>query len=158
MALRMTGRRSSETPPGQRADMSVLEWFKLRGKTAVVTGGARGLGRQDALALAEAGANTAICDLLSEEGEGTRKELEALGGRSYFGRVDVRVSEEIDRFLEQVQRELGPVDILVNNAARPSEGIPLEQVDDQLWRDIIDTNLNSFFYVSKRAAVEMIER
>ena len=107
--------------------MSVLESFKLRGKTAVVTGGARGLGRQHALALAEAGANTAICDLLSEEGERTRKELEVLGGRSYFGRVDVRVPEEIDRFLEQVQRELGPVDILVNNAARPSEGIPLEQ-------------------------------
>jgi len=138
--------------------MSVLESFKLTGKTAVVTGGARGLGRQHALALAEAGANTAICDLLSDEGEKTRQELEATGVRSIFGRVDVRIPQEIDEFLARVQQELGGVDILVNNAARPSEGIPLEQVPDDLWHDIIDTNLSSLFYVGKRAALQMMER
>src|SRR5581483_9045417 len=108
--------------------MKVLDSFKLTNKTAVVTGGARGLGRQHALALAEAGANTAICDLLTDEGESTRKELESLGVRSFFGRVDVRAPQEIERFLEQVRQELGEIDILVNNAARPSEGIALEQV------------------------------
>ncbi len=137
--------------------MGVLDSFKLSGKTAVVTGGARGLGRQHAIALAEAGANTAICDLLNDEGERTHKELEALGVRSFFGRVDVRVAKDIDRFLEQVRQELGGIDILVNNAARPSEGIPLEQVDDDLWRDIIDTNLSSLFYVGKRVALEMMQ-
>jgi NAD(P)-dependent dehydrogenase (short-subunit alcohol dehydrogenase family) len=117
--------------------MSVLDSFNLTNKTAVVTGGARGLGRQHAIALAEAGANTAICDVLCEEGERTRKELEAMGARALFGRVDVRVPEEI---------------------ARTSEGIPLEEVTDDLWRDIIETNLSSLFYVGKRVALEMIKR
>ena len=138
--------------------MSVLDSFNLTNKTAVVTGGARGLGRQHAIALAEAGANTAICDVLCEEGERTRKELEAMGARALFGRVDVRVPEEIDRFLGQVRAELGGIDILVNNAARTSEGIPLEEVTDDLWRDIIETNLSSLFYVGKRVALEMIKR
>jgi NAD(P)-dependent dehydrogenase (short-subunit alcohol dehydrogenase family) len=138
--------------------MRVLDSFKLTNKTAVVTGGARGLGRQHALALAEAGANTAICDLLADEGESTRRELESLGVRSFFGRVDVRAPQDIDRFLEQVRQEVGEIDILVNNAARPSEGIPLEHVNDDLWRDIIDTNLSSLFYVGKRVAVEMMKR
>ena len=138
--------------------MSVLDSFKLTNKTAVVTGGARGLGRQHAMALAEAGANTAICDLLTEEGEKTRQELESLGVRSIFGRVDVRAPQEIDNFFARVQQEFGGIDILVNNAARPSEGIPLEQVPDELWHDIIDTNLSSLFYVGKRAALQMMER
>lgn len=138
--------------------MGVLDVFKLNDKTAVVTGGSRGLGRQHALALAEAGANVAIGDILGDEGEATRKELEGIGRRAFFGRVDIRIPEEIDAFLEQVRRELGPIDILVNNASRPSEGIPLEEVDDDLWREIIDTNLSSFFYVSKRVALEMIAR
>ncbi len=138
--------------------MSVLDLFKLNSKTAVVTGGSRGLGRQHALALAEAGANVAICDLLCDEGEATRKELEGFGRRAFFGQVDVRVPDQIDRFLQAVLSEFGGVDILVNNAARPSEGIPLEQVKDDLWRDILDTNLSSLFYFGKRVALEMIRR
>ena len=69
--------------------MKVLELFDLSGQTALVTGAARGLGRQAALALAEAGADVAICDLLEAEGERTCGEIEALGRRSLFGRVDV---------------------------------------------------------------------
>ncbi len=138
--------------------MSVLDLFRLDHRVAVVTGGARGLGRQHALALAEAGARVAICDLLADEGENTRQELEGRGSRSYFARIDVTVPEQVDHFLIEVRERLGPIDILVNNAARRSEGIPLEEVEDDLWRNIIDTNLSSLFYVGKRVARQMIER
>lgn len=131
--------------------------FDLHGRVAIVTGGARGLGRQHAFALAEAGADVAICDILEAEGERTQRELEALGRRAIFGRVDVTVPSEIDRFVARVEEELGPIRILVNNAARPSEGCALEEVDDDLWREIIDTNLSSLFYFGKRVARRMIE-
>jgi NAD(P)-dependent dehydrogenase (short-subunit alcohol dehydrogenase family) len=130
----------------------------LDGRVAVVTGGARGLGRQHALALAEAGARVAICDLLAEEGEKTRHELEGLGHKAYSGRVDITAPAQVDQFLNDVLDNLGPIEILVNNAARRSEGCPLEEVDDDLWRNIIDTNLSSMFYVGKRVARQMIER
>jgi NAD(P)-dependent dehydrogenase (short-subunit alcohol dehydrogenase family) len=143
---------------GESEGRRVGELFDLHGRAAIVTGGARGLGREHAFALAEAGADVAICDLLEAEGEATRSEIEARGVRSISGKIDVTVPAEIDRFIARVEEELGPIRILVNNAARPSEGVPLETVDDDLWRRIIDTNLSSVFYFGKRAALRMIER
>lgn len=138
--------------------MKTLERFQLNGRVAIVTGGARGLGRQHALALAEAGADVAVCDLLEAAAEETRKELEALGVRALAGTVNVTMSAEIDAFVRRVEDELGPVRILVNNAARPSEGCPLAELGDELWREIIETNLSSVFYFSKRVATGMIAR
>lgn len=138
--------------------MSVLDLFRLDGQVAIVTGGAQNLGRQHALALAEAGADVAICDLAVEAGEATRREIESLGRRTWFGRVDVTLPSEIDTFAADVIRQLGKIDILVNNAAMPSEGIALHDVDDDQWRKIIDTNLSSLFYFGKRVARHMIER
>ena len=135
-----------------------MDMFDITGRIAIVTGGARGLGRQHAFALAEAGADVAVCDLLEEEGAKTKDEIAAMGRRAYFGRVDVTDPAEIDGFLDDVEKALGPVDILVNNAARPSEGVALHEVDDELWREIIDTNLSSMFYVGKRVAKRMIAR
>jgi NAD(P)-dependent dehydrogenase (short-subunit alcohol dehydrogenase family) len=138
--------------------MKVLELFDLSGKTAIVTGGARGLGRQAALALAEAGAEVSICDLLEAEGEQTRSEIEQLGRRAFFAQVDVTQSTQIVSFVEHVVEMAGKIDILVNNAGIPSQGRPLEEVDDHIWRRMIDTNLSSMFYVAKPVARHMIAR
>jgi NAD(P)-dependent dehydrogenase (short-subunit alcohol dehydrogenase family) len=138
--------------------MNIFELFDLSGKVAVVTGGARGLGRQAALALAEAGADVAICDLLEAEGEQTRGEIEGRGRRAFFAKVDVTQSTEIISFVERVISLLGKIDILVNNAGMPSQGRSLEEVDDDVWRQIIDTNLSSMFYFAKPVAKHMIVR
>jgi NAD(P)-dependent dehydrogenase (short-subunit alcohol dehydrogenase family) len=138
--------------------MNVLDLFRLDGQVAVVTGGAQNLGRQHALALAEAGADVAICDLAEDAGRVTQGELQALGRRAWFGKVDVTRPEQIDGFLAEVVRQLGKLDILVNNAAVPSEGIALHEVSDDQWRRIIDTNLSSMFYCGKRVAQHMIQR
>jgi NAD(P)-dependent dehydrogenase (short-subunit alcohol dehydrogenase family) len=138
--------------------MSVLDLFRLDGQTAIVTGGAQNLGRQHALALAEAGADVAICDLAQDAGRAARTELEALGRRSLFEQVDVTQCGQIDAFVEKVIQRFGKIDILINNAAMPSEGIALHEVPDDKWRQIIDTNLSSLFYFGKRVAQHMIQR
>ena len=138
--------------------MQVLELFDLSGKVSIVTGGARGLGRQSALALAEAGADVAICDLLEAEGERTREEIESLGHRSLFTKVDVSQPAEIAPFVEHVIQVLGNIDILVNNAGMPSQGRSLEEVDEEVWRRMLDTNLSSMFYSARPVAKHMIER
>lgn len=137
---------------------NVMKMFDLSGKVAIVTGGARALGRQHSFALAEAGAQVAICDLLTEEGEKTRGEIEAEGVKAYFGKADITKAGEIDDFIAAVVKEFGKIDILINNAGRPSEGVPLETVDDDLWREIVDINLSSMFYFGKRVVSHMIER
>lgn len=139
--------------------MKTLELFSLQGQVAIVTGGARGLGYQHALALAEAGADVALCDLREAEGhEAARNLADATGRRTFFGVVDVTQPAQIDAFLANASQALGPADILVNNAARPSEGVALETVSDDLWRAIVDTNLSSLFYFGKRVAAGMIAR
>jgi len=139
------------------ATPKVLAQFNLAGRTAIVTGGARGLGRQHALALAEAGAQVAICDLLEEDGQRTCAELEAAGCRAWFGKANVTDPQQIESFIDQAQNQLGPVSILVNNAARPSEGCSLLDLDDQLWRQIIEINLSSVFYITKRVVAQMMK-
>jgi 2-deoxy-D-gluconate 3-dehydrogenase len=138
--------------------MNVMEMFNLSGRVAVVTGAGRGLGRQAALALAEAGADVAICDLLEPEGEAVAAELCDLGRRAYFGCVDVSNLVQIDEFIEAVLEGLGKIDVLVNNAGMPSSGLSLEYESDDGWRRMIDTNLSSMFYFGKRVAKHMIER
>ena len=135
--------------------MSVLDLFDLPA-VAIVTGGAHGLGRQMALALAEAGADVAICDLLEEDGQRTAAELAALGRRSLLrqGGRDPRRRDEA--FIGQVVERLGKIDILVNNAGISSDGLALDEEPDDAWRRMIDTNLSSMFYFGKRVAQHMI--
>jgi NAD(P)-dependent dehydrogenase (short-subunit alcohol dehydrogenase family) len=72
--------------------------------------------------------------------------------------VDVTKSEQIDAFVDAVVKQFGGIDILVNNAAIPSEGIPLHEVEDEQWRRIVDVNLSSLFYFGKRVAKQMMAR
>ena len=138
--------------------MSVLKLFDLTGKVAIVTGAARGLGRQSALALAEAGADVAICDLLDDRGATTAAELQALGRRAFYAHVDVTKSAEVQPFVERVIAEFGKIDILVNNVGIGSGGRSLEDEEDERWRTIIDTNLSSMFYMAKPVVRHLIER
>jgi NAD(P)-dependent dehydrogenase (short-subunit alcohol dehydrogenase family) len=134
-----------------------LKLFDLSGKVAVVTGGARGLGREAALALAEAGADVAICSR-SSDGMATVKEIEAMGRRALFEKVDVTRSAEIEPFVSEVVARLGKIDILVNNAGIGTRGQSLETVQDSEWHEFIDGILSTVFYMAKPVARHMIER
>lgn len=138
--------------------MSVLELFDLSGNVAIVTGAARNLGRQSALALAEAGADVATCDVLESEGRQTCHDIQSLGRHSLFAQVDVTRPDEIASFVRETIDVLGRVDILVNNVGIPSRGRPLDEEDEESWERVIVTNLTSVFSFSKVIARHMIER
>jgi NAD(P)-dependent dehydrogenase (short-subunit alcohol dehydrogenase family) len=137
--------------------MTVMNLFNLSGKVAIVTGGARGLGRQAALTLAEAGADVAICGR-STDGAPVVKEIEALRRKGFFAKVDVTKSAEIEVFVEEVIHRFGKIDILVNNAGIGTRGQSLETVKDEEWHEFIDGILNTVFYMSKPVARHMIAR
>ena len=120
----------------------------LSGKTAVVTGGSRGIGLAIARALVENGAQVVITGKTDERINAAVGQLQAVahGYASVTGlRADVRNHAEVDRLMNQVARQLGGLDILVNNAGL---GLfrPVAETTPDDWRDVVDTNLTGVFY------------
>jgi len=131
--------------------------MKLEGKVAVITGGARGIGKASALAMAREGADIALCDLLEPDGKETVAEIEALGRRATFTQADVGKRADCERFFDDAQRTLGRVDILLNNAAtsvrKPLIELTVADVE-KTW----GPTLWSVFHCSQLAARRMVEQ
>jgi NAD(P)-dependent dehydrogenase (short-subunit alcohol dehydrogenase family) len=124
----------------------VMERFDLTGKVVVVTGAARGLGKQMTLALAKAGADILGADLLTEQNEQTADEVRALGSRALAVKVDVRDSHQCDELIQRCLREFGHIDVMLSNAGiGEGRGLnqPLRDVTDDDWADTIAINLSS---------------
>ena len=136
--------------------MHVRELFDLSGKTAIVTGGGSGIGRQMAQALAEAGANLVLCARKVERCEQAAAELANLGVRTLGLKCDVRDPDEVQAVVDRTREELGRIDVLVNNAGTvwgaPPEDTPLEG-----WQKVIDVNLTGVFLFSQAVGRTMIE-
>ena len=130
----------------------------LNGKTALITGGSRGIGRAASAALAVAGCNVAVNYLQSEEEAlSVVRELESSGSRAHTVRADVSLPDQVKSMVDQVEQNLGPIDILVNNAGiNPSRPFLELNIDD--WRKTIDTNLTSAFLVSQAVLPSMRQR
>ena len=131
--------------------------MKLEGKKALVTGGAAGIGRSIALALADQGADVAIADVQTEKAEAVAKQIEEKGRRALAIACDVGDSEQVDQMVARAVEGLQGLHILVNNAAIIAQGLFWEITDEQ-WDRIIRNNLSSVFYCSRAAARVMIEQ
>ena len=114
--------------------------FALTGKTALVTGGTRGLGAAIALAMAESGADAAICDL--EDTADTVEALSAYGGKYKGYHADISVFEDVRRLADEVYEDFGRVDILVNNAGISAVGDFLDDKGLATWTRVLNTNLH----------------
>lgn len=146
----------------------------LKGKVAIVTGASRGLGRQDALALAEAGADVVVTDILVE-GEATNKEramqigplaqvmestqtvftkqtareIESMGRRAIVAKMDVTNRNEVRDVIDKVYREMGRIDILVNNAGTLDHVSQIENQRDEWWERDLRVNLTGAYNCTK---------
>jgi NAD(P)-dependent dehydrogenase (short-subunit alcohol dehydrogenase family) len=136
--------------------MSVLDSFRLNGRTAVVTGSTRGLGRAFALALAEAGANIVVVGRDRSAAAEVTSELDVLGARSITVIADVTVRADVERILSDSVAAFGRVDILVNNAGGCIHKPALEVGDDE-WQQIIDVNLTGLWRVSQVFGRHMVD-
>lgn len=138
--------------------MTTPPLFDLTGRVAVVTGGNGGIGRGIALGLAEAGAAVAIFGRNDEKNQRVLSELRAIGVHSMAVKVDVTNRAGLQPALEKVERELGSLSILVNNAGNASfsGGVLQEKPED--WDNVIETHLNAAFLLSKLAAGSMLRR
>jgi NAD(P)-dependent dehydrogenase (short-subunit alcohol dehydrogenase family) len=138
--------------------MSVLDRFRLNGRTALVTGGARGLGKTMATALAEAGADIALAGRSLESCEAAATEIAGATGRTVRAfAADVTVSADVDRLRADVIAACGDVDILINNAGTNIRGT-LDQLSEADWDNVVDTNLKGPFLCTKAFAPGMIKK
>jgi NAD(P)-dependent dehydrogenase (short-subunit alcohol dehydrogenase family) len=140
------------------AHKSVLDRFRLDGKVALVTGGARGLGKTMATALAHAGAGVAVAARSLGPCEETAKEIGDLTGRKCAAfPVDVTVAADVDRLVANVEEAFGHIDILINNAGNNIRGA-VDQLTEADWDSVLDTNLKGPFLCSRAIGPKMVKR
>ena len=131
---------------------------RLSGKVAVVTGSSRGIGKAIARALAAEGATMAVHFCRGrEQADALAQEFEKGGNRVGVFQADVAKPEECHRLIEQVGKQLGPVDVLVNNAGINRDR-SIRKMSAAEWDEVIGTNLNSVFHCTKAAMEPMIAR
>jgi 2-deoxy-D-gluconate 3-dehydrogenase len=138
--------------------MSVLDLFNLEGKTALVTGARRGLGRGMAVALAQAGADIiGVSKSLEPTGSDVARDVQAAGRAFHPYACDFRNRTALYAFIRQALAEHPVVDILVNNAGFVLRA-PAEQHPDEYWDQVIEVNLNAQFVLARELAKPMLER
>jgi len=128
------------------------------GKTALVTGGSRGIGRACCIRLARAGANVAINFFSNEQAAvETARLVKAAGGTALAVRGDVSVSDDVERMVADVTDRLGPVDLLVNNAG-VFDYVPHTETTREIWKRTLDVNLTGAFLVTWAVKDGMVAR
>jgi NAD(P)-dependent dehydrogenase (short-subunit alcohol dehydrogenase family) len=137
---------------------SVLDTFRLDGKVALITGGARGLGLTMATALAEAGADVALSGRSIGPGEEAAAGItKATGRRAKAFAADVTSAADVERLAASVESALGSIDILINNAGVNIRGT-VDQLSEADWDSVIDTNLKGPFLCARAIGPGMVKR
>lgn len=135
--------------------MTVLDLFSLKGKTAIVTGGGRGLGAQIAQGFAEAGANVVLCSRKVEACEEVAAELAKLGVQTLALACDVTKSDDVANVVSKTIDTFGNIDILVNNSGA-SWGTPAVEMPYEAWQKVFDVNVNGTFLMSQAVGKKML--
>ena len=171
------GRRAnadSETRPGAKGDSGLNE-LSLEGKSAIVTGAGRGIGRAIALSLAEAGADVALAARTLSELEDLAAEIQALGSRAFAVPTDVSDSSQVEYMVEATLKEFGSIDVLVNNAGINlrlplvplPDGVPDwlrvprtpdSSITDVEWQRVLSVNVSGVMYGCRAVAPHMLAR
>ena len=129
----------------------------LKGQTAVVTGGARGIGKEISLALARDGANIVIADLIAEQSEETAEEIKKLDCKALIQNVDVSKTADVENMVQNTINEFKTLDILINNAGVTRDTLMVRMKEED-WDFVLKVNLTGTFNCSKAAAKYMMKQ
>ena len=127
---------------------------RLAGKTAVITGGADGMGRSTSLMFAREGASVVILDIQEEAGAETVGQIENAGGSAHFFRTDVSKADQVDKAFDAIKAEVGAYDVLFNHAGTIIVK-PLHECTEDDYDRLMNINVRSAFLVCRRALPEM---
>ncbi|MCP4625389.1 MAG: 2-dehydro-3-deoxy-D-gluconate 5-dehydrogenase KduD [bacterium] len=133
----------------------ILDKFKLDGKVAIVTGGARGLGQGMAKGLAGAGADIAIVDILDMSE--SKAQIEALGRKCVTVTADLGKKKSVNTIVDTTVRQMGGIDILFNNAGIIRRA-PVTEFTEKDWDDVMDINIRTLFFLSQAVGKQMIKQ
>lgn len=137
--------------------MSVKEMFDLSGEKAIVTGAARGLGEQMALALAEAGADVAVVDVNIDAACRVTDHIRNIDRDSIAIKVDVTKVADVENMVKVAKDRFGKIDILINNAGI-TINVPAEEMSKEEWDRVIEVNLTGVFLCAQTVGREMIKQ
>lgn len=133
--------------------------FNLKGKTALVTGGGAGLGREFCDVLAEYGAAVACCDLRNERAQETCNIIkDKYAGQTLALNADVSHFKQVQAMFQQVKESFGRLDILVNNAGITTQSALIHQVNVIEWEKLLNVNLNGVFFCMKEGVKLMLNQ
>ncbi|ROW05024.1 hypothetical protein VSDG_00536 [Cytospora chrysosperma] len=128
----------------------------LKGKVAIVTGGAQGMGKTTCEVFLKAGAKVMMCDI-KDEGAAVAKELAHLGD-IHFVKVDISKSQDVQNLIAETVSKFGRLDAAINNAARTPDNTALTEFDEEYWRSIMDINLTGTALCCKYEMQQMIKQ
>lgn len=137
--------------------MKVTDLFDLTGKTAIITGGGRGLGAQIATGFAEAGANVVLCSRKKEACDEVASQIQKLGVRALSFKCDITNPSDVQEVVNETYREFGVIDILVNNSGA-SWGAPAVDMPLEAWQKVMNVNVTGTFIMSQTTGRVMIEQ
>ncbi len=131
--------------------------LSLEGRVALITGGARGIGKEIAMLFAKEGANIAICDVNLEEAEKTAKEIQGLGRESLAFKADVTSSAQVQDMADKILDKFHKIDILINNAGITKDNLLIRMSEDE-WDRVIAVNLKGTFVCTKIVSKAMLKQ
>lgn len=138
--------------------MSLFDRFRLDGQKLFITGGSRGLGREMALAIAEAGADVILVGRDGESLQQTTDDIRSLGRQAWSFQRDMSKPTECETTCHDALAQHGPIDILINNVGGRRENIPTEDMTLEKWQELMDLNLTSAFQCTRCMGKHMIDR
>ena len=136
--------------------MGIFDRFRLDGKRLFITGGSRGLGREMALAIADAGADVILVGRNKESLEKTSDDIRAFGKNAWSMQADIGDPAQCEEACQSAIAQYGPINILINNVGGRRLNIPTEEMPLDTWRQMIDLNLTSTFLCTKIIGGEML--